>query len=106
MLDFIASRQETSQVEQEVESKPKMPQEFTEMSQDQLLLELTLPIGKNQPRKSAITERPKTDRRRSAFNNSSIKIEDLDLMGKKYVRTSQLTTKRNNRPATATHHSS
>ena len=65
------------------------------MSPEQLMLELTLPLGKSQPRKTAMTDRPKSERRRSAFNNTAFKLEELDNLGKKYMRTNQLTTKRN-----------
>ena len=41
-----------------------------------------------------MTERPKSERRRSAFNNTALKLEDLDNIGKKYMRTNQLTSKR------------
>ena len=70
------------------------PLPIQEMSQDQLLLELALPIGKSQTRRTAMTDRPKTDRKRPAFNQNTInRLEELDL-GKKYMRTNQLTTKR------------
>ena len=65
-----------------------------EMSPEQLMQELALPIGKTQARKTAMTERPKSERRRSAFNNTALKLEDLDNIGKKYMRTNQLTSKR------------
>lgn len=65
------------------------------MSPEQLMMELALPIGKSQSRKTALTDRPKSQRRRSAFNNAALKLQDLDNIGKKYMRTNQLTTKRN-----------
>ena len=42
-----------------------------------------------------MTDRPKTDRKKSAFNQQMFKLENLEGLGKKYLRTSQLTTSRN-----------
>ena len=41
-----------------------------------------------------MTQRPKTDRRRSNFNQNTFRLDDIENIGKKYMRTNQLTSKR------------
>lgn len=69
------------------------------MVQAELMLDLTLPLGQTQnKRKSYYTERPQSDRRLGGPFKNSMRAEELEQMvGKKYMRTAQLTTKRNNR---------
>jgi hypothetical protein len=47
-------------------------------------------------KKASMTDRPRTERLRN-LNQKLSCLEDLEISSRKYVRTNQLTTKRNNR---------
>jgi hypothetical protein len=75
LVEFMTRRREDEAIESglegrgEVEGMPPLP--IQDMSPEQLLLELTLPLGKS-TRRTAMTDRPKTDRKRPVFNQSTI----------------------------------
>lgn len=55
--------------------------------------------GEKVAKKSSLTDRPRTERLKQGVPQKLQSIEELQISTRKYMRSNQLTTKRNNKPA-------